>query len=144
MSTQPSGVFKGKVFCSHLESSNGDYVKAQTRFRPAALSQASVVYHPSVISLLPTASDLVVPVGPLRERAGIIVSMWLAYQTVQNSSAADDDKATSIKFSLTLKFTGNTLHVLIVRAFSKASSHGLTFLSVGNHLTLADTMPTSL
>ena len=62
--------------------------------------------------------DLVMREDLLRERAGIIVSMWLAYQTLQNNSATDDDKATA-QLIIDAAISPKSPHTNCARAFHK-------------------------
>lgn len=62
--------------------------------------------------------DLVMREDLLRERAGIIVSMWLAYQTLQNNGATEDDKAIA-QLIIDAAISPKSPHTNCARAFHK-------------------------
>lgn len=62
--------------------------------------------------------DLAMREDLLRERAGIIVSMWLAHRTLQNGSASDDDKATA-RLIIEAAVSPRSPHTNCARAFRK-------------------------
>lgn len=62
--------------------------------------------------------DLAMREDLLRERAGVIVSMWLAYQTLRGSGASDDDRATA-QLIIDAAISPKSPHTNCARAFHK-------------------------